>query len=81
MSQGGAGGSWWICEHACPDKTSQAFPESKLGLGTIHPGNKSGSQRRDPTMRERGTRELGQALGTRGSRGGGGGWDSTAIRR
>lgn len=50
---GRGGGSWWICEHLCPDKTSQAFPESKLGLGTIHPGNKSGSQRRDPRMRER----------------------------
>ena len=61
---GRGGGSWWICEHLCPDKTSQAFPESKLGLGTIHPGNKSGSQRRDPRMRERGTRELGQALGS-----------------
>lgn len=64
MYQGGAGGSWWICEHACPDKTSQAFPESRQGLGTIHPGNKSGSRRRDPRMRERGTRELGQALGS-----------------
>lgn len=64
VSQGGAGGSWWVCEHPCPDKTSQAFPESRQGLGTIHPGNKSGSHRRDPRMRERGTRELGQALGS-----------------
>lgn len=39
----GGRGSRWIRGHPCPDEISQAFPESRLGLGTIHPGYKSGS--------------------------------------
>ena len=32
----GGRGSRWIRGRPCPDEISQAFPESRLGMGTIH---------------------------------------------